>query len=744
MTRTELKKSVGIMELAKVTKTTKARTIMALLFVSVFLLISVFSVTAATHLNISMSEIVYENITFAENFELVENHVSCVILGNLSVTNPHNETVFDIYIKFTNVDKMASDFVWVSGRNGTQYSGGAGVKREYGEVGNTANNVTIQDLDNDNEADYMWVNSTHIIFNLSSESGIIAIRLHNSTNNVSIANAGTTPVPIDMLENITGSRFYGNITINGTANQDNKLNASMTVYINEVVVAPIVIYIPELRQNNYTLFNYNLSCNESNPPLNIETNYSNTEHGFNKKVLAGRNWTVIQTVVNDNPAQKNITNINISIQAQNVTWNDSEFSFSLEFLNPIGDYANVHGNGTSTTDWWWQAGSGTLDYNETKNISYIVRAPYSVPFTATYLAIKEVLSYEVDYLMSNLTIDEINASAKILPDFEKRISQPADNENNHNVTWEIRPSITVPVNITYDLKKVTLWVTQNMNPANKTNGTSWGLLEINYTGNPLARINMTTSWGNSTFYWYFNYTDGSNSSYPPPIVWMKPYWVITNAYGQILNYSRTVNGNDIYLKYIYVINGYWLEIKKNITNIGEDRYLVNISVENIGNGWTPEYEYVTVYDYVPHSFTAYNWTTAPNLNSSVGSQGEQYYGTAYVWQIPWKGTMNSSLGPKYGPDAVSVANYSWNVQYRVNGTGIYQVTDLYIVGLDPLKVDGALASPLISIITELQSHTNEILYISIVGFLIVLNAFSLIMKIKTNKKLKNLPPPPKF
>ncbi len=54
--------------------------------------------------------------------------------------------------------------------------------------------------------------------------------------------------------------------------------------------------------------------------------------------------------------------------------------------------------------------------------------------------------------------------------------------------------------------------------------------------------------------------------------------------------------------------------------------------------------------------------------------------------------MNSSLGPKSGPDKTSPANYSWSVQYIVNGTGNYKASELYVIGLDPLKVDGANTS----------------------------------------------------
>ncbi len=721
-----------------------------LLFTMILLAAAVFSSSLVsadfgTHLNVTLTETVYQNTTFAENFYLTESKKYCYSEGILNVTNPNTETVFDIYIRFTNIENLDTDFSLISGRTGYQSYGGAKSTAEYGLIGNTTNNVTLsQDLDNDGTNDTVWVNSTHVIFNLTSESGVIAIRLQNSTGNVDISNAGTTPVPIEMNEvNITGSKVYGNLTIIGTTTADNQIVAAVNFTVNEYASAPIVIYIPELRVNESSVFFYNISCMDTSPPLNIDSQYFNPRTGYNRKVLAGYNWTINQSVSND--AIVDITNINITMTAAQVKWNDSLFNFSLLYLNSSGDYAHVNGNGTNYHEWTWAPNGGTLAVGNNVSILYIMGAPESVPFTATYLALLENVSYQVNVLLSNLTIDQINASADIDYNFEKHITQPADNALSHNVTWEIRPNITVPYNITYKLNKVTLWVTQNLNPNNGTDSTIWGKLERNYTTGMPIELNLTTPWGNSSYYWTFNYTDGYNGSYPPPIVWMKPEWLISPKYGQILNYTTSVSGSDWYLKYIYVVHGYWLQIVKNVTNIGSDQYNITIYVENIGNGWTPQGEYVTVYDFVPNEFTAYDFSVTTNLiNMSVGAPGSDFYGKSYRWNIPWKAGMNSSLGPKYGPYATGAANYSWTASYLVNGSGAYKVSELYIVGLDPLRVDGAFTSPIITIIAGIQSHSTEILYASIVMFLVIVNVMNLFMTNRIHKKLKQrMPPPPK-
>jgi len=493
-----------------------------------------------------------------------------------------------------------------------------------------------------------------------------------------------------------------------------------------------------LRTGNYTTFRYNLGCTDTPPPLNIESLYTNSETGINKKVLAGHNWTVSQSVRNENYLGVPMSNINMTIRAQKVNWNGTIWNFTLAQLFNTGDYTNV----TILSDefWYWTPGGGSLIYNETQNISYEMTAPDAVPFTATYMALIENLTYSVDFLISNISLDFVNASADVNFSIEKRISRPADNILNHNVTWEIRPHVKTGLNITFDINQVTLWVTENMNITDTTEDTPFGALNKTYNGSPLAQINVTNSWGGASYKWLFNYTDGSNSSNPPPVVWMKPEFLITNNYGQIVNYTATRSGSDLYIKYIYVIHGYWLEVAKNISNIGEDSYQVDVLVQNIGNGWTPQFTYVTVYDFVPNEFTLYGMTQGgcPSTQCAqitVGSSGDEFYGTSYRWNIPWKGVMNSSLGPKYGPNNVSVSNYTWNVSYKVNGTGPYRVTDLYVVGLDPLRVDGASVSPVIAVITGLQIYTKEIIYVGIVAFLIVLNVTNLVITNRINRKL---------
>ena len=700
-------------------------------FLGLFILFAVPVLGDNTHLNITMDEVVYQNVTFAEDFDLVNQQKSCMVEGtvNVSNTNVDDSTIFDIYLVFSNVDKLTTDFYNVDGRFGTAITGGSAQSLNVTEdIDDTVNGYELPlDLDNDNDVDYAWVTSTHFVFNLSSEDELIEIEFGNTLD------PGNT-IDLDGVQ-IEGNRTYGNLTVRGEVAEADTLTADdFEVVITRYLESPIILHIPELRGQDYSTFIYNMSCFGQEPPVNIITDYSNEFHpDITRKVLSGYDWTLNQTVVNNNIAGQDITNLNISMMAQPVEWNESMFPFNLSHLFPLGDYGNVET--VDSSFWWWAPDGGTLAHGENVSIRFNMTAPYSVPFSATYLGLVENITYSVDYMLSNLTVSQINASADIDFEEEKRIYSPADDELNNNVTWEIRPRVYTRENITYDLHKVSLWVTDDLNPLNKVG------LERTYNSSdgPLKEINFTEGWGNSSHYWYFNYTDGSD----PPIVWIEPEWLIANRYGQIKNFTRTMSGEDLYMKYIYVVSGYWLKINKNITNIGEGHYHINTTVQNVGDGWTPMNEVVTVFDFVPEEFDASNWSVEASNSTPVGTEGSDYFGTAYVWNIPWVEGMNSSLGPKRGPNATSPENYTWSVSYEVNGTGTYRVTELYIVGLDPQKVDGAYASPIITIISSIQSHSREVIYVGIIGFLMILNVSNLIITYRINHKIsKHMPAPP--
>lgn len=699
-----------------------------LVVVTLFLLSASVFAEKNTQLNVTMEEIVYQNTTFAEDFYLEEDREFCMVEGSVNVSNvnPDGSTIFDIYLSFPDIEELTSDFYHVEGRDGMIWGGPELTENITNEtIGDTTNNYTLPiDIDTDGEDDYVWVSDDgeELVFNLSSED-----ENFNHT--------------IDTGEDIAiDDRNYGTVTTTGSTDADEVFDLGdedNSLVITRYEDAPVVLYVPELRENESSYFVYNMSCEEQPPPVNISTEYSNEFHpDVENKVLTGHDWVIDQTVLNDNIAGEEITKLNITMATQAVEWNESEFYFNFSHLYDETEYDNENVTQVDGHNWWWAPAGGTLGHGENESIRYNMTAPFSVPESATYLALVENVTYDVDYMFTNLSVSDINASADIEFEEEKRIFRPADDERGGNVTWETTPHVYTEENITYDLNKVEMWVTENQDPQNYTG------LSRTYDNDtePLAEINLTESWGNrSEHAWRFNYTDASD----PPIVWVEPEWLIANRDGQIKNFTTTRSGKDLYMKYMYVIGGYWLMIDKNITNIGEGEYMINTTVKNIGDAWTPQNETVMVYDFVPEDFEAYGFSNEDYSDEEVGEDGSEFHGTSYRWNIPIDNPMNASLGPKSGPDNVSEENYTWEVGYKVNGTGPYQVTDLYIVGLDPLKVDGASASPIIEVISGIQSRSNEIFYAGIVVFLVLLNVTNLIMTHRINHKIsKNMPAPP--
>ena len=590
---------------------------------ALFSLILVGTASAAqqTRLNISVSETIYQNVTFAQNFDLTESQTFCRIIGLVNITNPGDQPIADIYLNFSNTDNHETNFTHVSGRNGSQVSG---------------------------------VN------------------------------------PGDIF----------------------------------------VIHVTELRPNDYSAYNYSVNCSSVPPPIDLSTTYANTATGINKKVLAGDDWTINQSLANTLAIMQNITDVNITLVAQNVTWNATSDSFVLADLLPYGDYSNV--TNATTSHWWWTPNGGTLEPSATPYIVFNMTAPNAVPTSNTYQALKETLSYRLNQLASNMSLDAVSGISDVEFSLNKRIVQPADNQLSNNVTWEVYANVSVPFNISLNLSQVSLWVTSDLDP---THIAVFGGKNLTTNISVGQEINQTTSWQTSdTANWRFNYTDASNNiSARPPIVWMQPYFTILDAYGQIVNSSLTRNGEDYYMKYIYVVNGYWLQIDKNITNVGNDQYHIFTKVQNIGNAPTPSGLVVTVYDFVPAEFTAWNWSGADNglgsYDSTSAVSGGSFNGTSYRWTIAPKGIQNASLY------AVPATNSTWNVSYTVNGSGDYKVSELYIVGLDPRKVEGAGTHEGITVKGGFASASGEMFYMGIVLFLIIINIVNFVMTRRINDKL---------
>ncbi len=698
-----------------------------------FILLAATLVTPAfaisTNINVTFVETVFQNVSFAKDFELTENRTFSFILGNLTIRNPSADTIYDIYVKIINTESLSSNFTYFSGRSSSQlYFTRSNNTSSLITSNITATPISIGDVDEDTVTDYVFLNGNNISFNISSEFQILSYILYNTTGT---ANISVVPQTFNTTINVTGIRVDGNyndgrvfatLRINGTTATASRLNpAQVTLNLTDRERNFSVVFVPELRPGQQTVLNYTVSSLSVEPPLDINTTYTNSL--YETKVLAGARFGVRDVACNiAQVGSLQIINISMYTLGVNVSNSSSSriYNFTIHNLTNTGDYLNVIGNNTSNRSWSWVANAGLIAIGQCYNISYQIQAPFTVPTSGTYPALEQNLTYLINTTASRVGTDSIRARANLNFSASKQIISPQDNNSNNNVTWRSVPGVSANANISFTLERVTLWVTSTVDP----NTVSYNL-QTNYT--PNSSINLTSGWSGAQ--WLFNFTDGSNAvTAPPPIVWVKPYWIIENAQGQILNQSLTQNGTDTYIKYIYVVNGYWLEVQKNVTSISDSSYRIQTVVRNIGNGHTPQNLTVTVYDFIPRAFTPYNFS--PNFNNASNVSG-QFEGTAYQWDVGLRTTLATSFSEAGAADGLDV----FYMNYSVNGTGTFRVSDLYIVGLDPRQVDGANTSGAISILSGIASTSRELLYLGVVVFLVAINIGNFLMTSKINKKL---------
>ncbi|MFP4111839.1 MAG: hypothetical protein ACLFUO_02480 [Candidatus Woesearchaeota archaeon] len=693
------------------------RLVISTFIMFVFLaMISFVSADNVTYVNVSIEEKAFQNVTFARDFWLEENVTNKIVHGYVNVSNPSQETVSDILIYLDNMTNLATNFSHMSGRMGNQLIVTDDTDDDvvYSNLNITPMPLTGIDLDHDNRTDYMFLyNETHIAFDLSTEYDYIFI------------DSG-----VDMF---SGEGIFSNIEDTITMNDGTDVGYFFSdqqttdvigglfdsVTITEYTHDFVTLHIRELLPGEYSLFNYT-ATSDVDPPIDVDTNYTHEQY---RKVLAGECFNVTQWATNNFAYEFNMTDVNITIDALGVTWNDTVFNFTLFELMPSGDYGNVTkapGENENKT-WYWIVNNGTMEWGETYNISYSVCAPASVPYSDSYAFIKESLQYQTDGTISGIAVTQVLSVANTEYNFTKRIDKPSDTLNNTVVTWEVIPKITTVKNITYNVTKMSFWITEDLNPNNRT--TLVNRTDLNMIYFPNTVINETRTWTGSE--WFFNYTDGSSLDSPPPIIWMYPYFKIADVDDQLTDYYLTKSGEDLYWKYIYVVNGYWLEIEKNVTNVGEDSYNITVDVVNRGNGYTPSGLTVTVYDFVPGEFEAYGFNPAASAQRRVYGV---FNGTAYRWDIPpERTTQNASFAPR------GEINSTWNTTYIANGTGDYRISELFIVGLDPRLVDGGSAHEAISVVSSMATHTTEMVYVVIVLFLVGLNITNFMISRKKEK-----------
>ncbi len=479
----------------------------------------------------------------------------------------------------------------------------------------------------------------------------------------------------------------------------------------------LILHIPELRTGEESVWTYSINTTSIRPPLNFTTAYSDT------KVLAGDNLTLTDTLQNvfDNASYQT----NTCIYNINITQNTIPVNFSGVFQDFFFVPATLAGTDATNVSFAnanrrlaWDVNAGTcLNKGSATDINYDVTTPLNIPATTYYYFINTTLKYNLNQTISQLRVIDITAISEADLDFEKKIVAPSHATlYGSNVTWSVQGYFNTNTNISYNLTSVTFWVSKRNVNGSYTDPNTIDTDSINTsinlttTTSPFVLVNSSSPWSSSL--WLFNYSD-----VPSPIVWMDVNFTIQNDGIQLVDRSVTQNGNDIYIKELYLILGYWLEINKNITSIAQDQYHVEIDVNNKGNQVTPADTAVTIYDFVPgnfnitspfvyatfngtaRSYAASPWYTVTSANTSINGT---YNGTLFQWAL----IGNTALNTSFAPGPTMNENTTWSVEFNVTGLGDYTLMDVFITGLDPQQVDGAGSSKAV-IVSEIMDRIKS-------------------------------------
>lgn len=481
---------------------------------------------------------------------------------------------------------------------------------------------------------------------------------------------------------------------------------------NNISSNQIVLYIPELHPFENSTWEYDINTTLVNPPLILKSEYNEP------KILAGDTLNITDTVLNNLTQPSYVTSsciydITITQLTQPIAFTSEEFDILFNPLSLSGnDASNVMFSGDNQQKTWNVLGRECLNFEEEASISYTISTPNELPESNHYSILNSVLQYFTNNTISQIQVENIRAVSSSISGFDKNIIGPSVSSfSDFNVTWNVSSFFNSTSSISYQLEEVTLWVSQRNELDSLTNidiidndTISNEPLRITYT--PFEIINTSNSWQSAS--WLFNYTE-----IPSPIVWKQSNYTIYNDGVQLINRSITHSGDDIFIKELFIIVGYWLEVEKNVTSTGIGSYTISIQVRNKGNFPTPENAIVTVFDYVPSNFditsgfeysdVSGGWYSTASTTSTIN--GGPFNGTLVRWALTptGNGGINSSLNSYNGEFNV---NNTWSVDYTITGFGDYSFSDVFLVGLDPQKVDGAGTSQRVELSQQLNLSSS--------------------------------------
>lgn len=430
----------------------------------------------------------------------------------------------------------------------------------------------------------------------------------------------------------------------------------------------VIVHINSLDYGSSETITY--ECSGSRPII-FEESYE-----FDK-ILVNDSTNVTLTL--NNTASSTISNI---LLVKTATDSDTDSTPDFLFSNNESAVGSTLISGNDIITWngfSLTAGStATLNFTATENDADAHAKSESLSAVEYYMG-NATLQFTINdgtTSGSGITLNEnpTGVTSNFEISLDKNQLDQAEGGNGDGDDWGFTPKITNTdsESIDFNISAVNVYVTNNADLETTIDSTTY---------NP-----GTLSSGNT---WTDSEWQVLDFPYPVPVGWIDVDLSVNLSGDQLTDAYSTTNGTYKLIEKIYIINGYLVEAKKTITkNATDDNYDVSLWVHNKGNLATPPH--VVVYDIVPQNFSLEYNETDPTGNTAVTSPVQ---GMAYWWDV---GSLEADG---------TVGNQTY-INYTVSGTGIYRMSDLFILGIDPAYSLDLPSTPVLTTGTKVATSSS--------------------------------------
>ncbi|MBN2880914.1 hypothetical protein JXM83_02570 [Candidatus Woesearchaeota archaeon] len=501
------------------------------------------------------------------------------------------------------------------------------------------------------------------------------------------------------------------------------------------------IYLRQLVVGDNVTLTYTADAFNFGEPINITETFSTD------RIMLGDTLNISINVTNSLNSAITLENVILTKEPQSYI-DESGFPTFFNYTNLAGpDAANVDLTYTAgKPKLVWNASNKDLTQGESVQIWFDAVSPLTLNESElggttgleNYLVVGNVsIEFTFNGTASGLTVSSVDGNAMAAVTANKQLI--------NTTHWRASVNFSnVASSLDYNLTSISVWAT-------------------NYSSGNILPDDTPISGSNVTWYPNIAVTNGSywNSTNIEfawqwvPIIWVDATLKILDDGTQIktIYEGRNTEGGYTFIEEIYVLKGYFIKATKRIIPAGNSLpniYNVSIVLENLGTSRTPEW--LSAFDLVPPGFSLMYLDLGTtdndrnvsdsenNLEISNSTGGYEYdslsdrvlgvnatgiisdVGSAYYnysgFHVDLKALYAGSNGDSYYDAGTPMEEIE--VRYQLNGTGdLSRIQNVYVVGVDPVRVVGAKGTSEIGLSLDLVSNGE---FAKVLGSIIILMA----------------------